>query len=241
MTKYIDRYYLNGELYGIKFDEWWGGWQPGANTVAYYPLNWDILDHSGHGYNGVAVTESYETLSSWKEVYTFNINKNNVLWLTNLPTATVFDWNQLTVSFWIYYIHSNNERIMCFWPRDSSFEVTWSIIKFTFYDGSVHWPSIAISSVETSTWHHLVWVRDKAEWVKLYLDGVLSATNNFVWNASVRNNVNSSVWWQYIWWQLFSNSSMNWKMSEIIFEDKARTAQEIEDYFNQTKSLYGIS
>ena len=37
------------------------------------------------------------------------------------------------------------------------------------------------------------------------------------------------------------NWTFQWKVSEYIYEIDSWTAQEISDYFNQTKANYGIS
>jgi hypothetical protein len=51
MTKYIDRYYLNWELYGIKFAGG-GWWQPDpSRTIFYYDFEQNLDDSSGNWNN----------------------------------------------------------------------------------------------------------------------------------------------------------------------------------------------
>ena len=96
----------------------------------------------------------------------------------------------------------------------------------------------ANSSINVS-WDNWVWYNRvfKYDWT--------TATVYKDWTVA-----NSSIFVeQVLWWDgtaIWYNSFVNWRywlwyLSEIILENKVRTAQEIQDYYDQTKANYWIS
>ena len=93
----------------------------------------------------------------------------------------------------------------------------------------------AISSSWYWTWKHCVYVHDGTS-NNLYIDGVLYG-NGY-------GNLNIVSWYhKYIGRTYSSSETTNlwYWISKVIIEDRVWTAQEIADYFDQTKWDYWIS
>jgi hypothetical protein len=90
------------------------------------------------------------------------------------------------------------------------------------------------AKVQTSTrpttwvWSHICY----ASW-KIYLNWTDITTSTGSWTMA--------VWYAYtIWQQNNGSTSYLWYMSELIVETKWWTPQEVSDYYNSTKSNYGL-
>lgn len=250
MTKYIDRYYLNWEEYGIKFG--WGWWQPWANTLAYYKLDEDGNDYSGNSYDMTTWATSYETLSSWIKVGRFNsstvvglpwnVNYNywlDIMWNNTNPFTYSFYARAITFPSWQLYV--------MYVQWQGPYYATWinlysNKVNIWLWNGA--WSDYAFkefsTTVSTDTWYHFVFTYNYNSWspyVKCYQ------------NWTLLNTISTNAWTN---WYSLDNRSWMWyangwannqvvDLSEFIIEDKEWTADEISDYFDQTKSLYGIS
>ena len=52
--------------------------------------------------------------------------------------------------------------------------------------------------------------------------------------------VSAGSWTRLPYWAIVWANGSNWDMSNIIFENKARTAQEVSNYYNITKWKYWL-
>ena len=244
MTKYIDRYYLNWELYGIKFAE--TGWQPGANTLAYYPLNWDTNDYSLGGKNltssgnvsfvniGIGKQVAYMqwnsswnstklysssfssetlplTLSIWEKLNATTGSFPNKLHLLQLTSASPYS----RISIWNAIYDNLNRNWKLFAPDD---------IKYITNEPTDYWDG---------NWHHLVATFTTTQSC-LYKDWQLVYT----WNWWTNSTKNLTI---YIGSNDDDNYWINGYVGDAIIERWTRSLQDVQDYYNLTKSLYGIS
>lgn len=198
------------------------GRQPWANTVAYYPLKSDILDHSGNNNN-----------FTWG-TYTFSDNFIDVTakltWPVTLPNGGT--WPR-TISMWTC-VSSWDTRAFSYLPATSdgwpSCYISWRDTEngnrpwawFYYYWWKRNWPT------SVSVWEKflMTWVKEWAT-MKLYLNAVLVSTTN----------LKSSGTWNPPWPRAELNP---WKYSEIIVEDQARDITMISEYYNLTKSNYWL-
>ena len=144
----------------------------------------------------------------------------------------------LTVSAWVYYTSVTNNLYSFF-----SMWATWhkafanancQPINITDYWNDVH------SSVNAQQWqwYHIALTAEQwnNNW-KIYVNCVdvtsWWAVSSYAWIGWTNFRIN------WFFWQ--SWYGINWYMSNFIVENATRTAQEISDYYNQTKSLYWIS
>jgi hypothetical protein len=98
------------------------------------------------------------------------------------------------------------------------------------------WNQYSASPVSVNTRYNIVNVLENWS-CKFYVNSSLEGTIS--WTPNLRNRL--CIWATY-WssWDLWSNP-FDWKMSQVIIEDIAWSAQEVQDYFNATKWDYWIS
>ena len=221
----------------------WGGWgwQPWVNTVAYYPLdstntvndlsgnnhtlskNWNA-DFGSYGWVDCCYIHSWQLTSSITAQTLATHTENIRYYETSAPTYD--NW----VIMWFIKDWADNWWY-CSWllrARWYPWGMYWIIAMLN--DGA--WRSSPAYSVTQNTWHNACYVYDNGT-VYCYVDWVLISSTSYTWNVS--------YWKVEISRKDDYDRSINWYVSNAIFEDKARTAQEIQDYFNQTKWDYWIS
>lgn len=222
------------------------GWQPWVNTIAYYPLDTTntVNDLSGNNYSltwewtynfgtywwvdccYVNVGMLYSAISSVSMSWGITVN----VWYNEVGTPN-FDngaiaqfngndpsWNEYTFTNWI--IRSNGRPTGEYW-------ITGYLSNLWIYS------STAAYTVTTSTWYNLCYTYTWSTGT-LYINGSLAGSLSLVdWTDNKG----------YIQISRKSNLDRSIKgyLSEAIFENKARTAQEIADYYNNTKANYWIS
>lgn len=232
MTKYIDRYYLNGELYGIKFAE--PGWQPWANTLLYVPMDTDLLDHWP---NNITVTNSWDVSVGavwWLSAGYFSTNSSYL----SAPIDNYISAAPFTVSCWVYwnwtYFAENTTSV--FWMY-LSWPYRWACVQnsnnWLRSERLGSWRIETYEYLTVNTWNHLVLTLTDSESV-LYLNWTAIWNISWTWNSTFENFFIGRDWDN-------SNRCWSWYLSNFIIESTAWTSQEVSDYFNQTKSLYGIS
>lgn len=237
MANKITKLMLNWEEYEIR--EYQGWWKPWANTVAYYPLTsfFNVNDIMGNYNLTNRWNVSFGTYQ-WQDCAYFNWTTNSQLYNTSLsfqayPEQTVLVRMYTTSTSHVYQI------LYHIWTAGPNWKLgSW----YNYYFNSA--PTLAISSwsegyESTKVWD-LNWswhlVANVTNWTSSiqYLDGVLY--------QSFTNSLSATQTWLYVWGAEGSTAErLTGYESELIIENKARTAQEITDYYNQTKSLYWIS
>ena len=212
-------------------------WQPWANTIAYYPLESDTSDHSGNG-NNLTGTVSYVT-SANKQVAEFS-------WSSHLTASSgVISVQTFTISFWAKLNSNSSEQCLVAnadsasnwdsWINITKFPNSYNIYGLYGKWTAVWWMFTNPVNPWSWTWVHYVSVFEGSNSIKTYsnwnLDDQASISSNIAYPS-----VNFSLWGSEIRWRNFDG----W-LSEVIIENVARTAQEIADYYNQTKWDYWIS
>lgn len=207
-----------------------GFWyEPGSNTLLYFPLTDDLNDHSWK-------TVTYSTTGS-PTITTLNWVKCCQLnWSSTIDTSvTLNTLNNMFVSCWFYLVTSNN--VWFFWNQPC-WITNWFWFMFPSSDLQVWvyhsgwYAYVDVSWNFQNSWH----LYSISNW-KVYLDWVYKgtlSTTNMSWNQPIciwGHNQNSSC----------SRTKTNWYISDCIIENSERTAQEIQEYYNSTKSNYWIS
>lgn len=207
-------------------------WQPWANTVAYYPLSSDLVDTVHSQTLTPEGTYTFETVW-WATVDSVTISQA-LLWTNSyLPI-----WNNnRTISLWC--------RITSWWQNDSSYFAYGntsanalvsiygdsSKIQISQYGSS----SNNFSPLSLNTWNHVCLVYQSSTF---YVYVNWNTTPIGTWGKNISTSWNNIYINQIPRAPTAWNKTWNW--SNIIIEDKARTDTEVADYYNQTKSLYGI-
>jgi hypothetical protein len=226
------------------------GRNPWENTMAYYPLETDTNDYSWNNRNW---TNNWVTFSNW--VWVFNGSSYVSLWTwswtniqTNMTISAWFKWDwswsednmiiaklqnraQWTnYTFYAITIHYEERRLAAWFYNQSDFNVHPLCFRTAWGWSPTLWPV-----AQSNKWYHVVITND---WTtkKAYIDWTLVATETNTSTSSTQSvdtRIGSAVRYNH-------DSYFNWNISAVIFEDKTWSAQEVENYFNKTKSNYGL-
>ena len=216
----------------IYWATWWGGWwwQPWANTIAYYPLT-STTQWTDQSWNGRDLTNSGVTFWTyqWVDCWQFNWG-----WLLSYNLTIPTDW---TIIWWVYHDNVSENQV--------AFDIWWALatgrdcLGYYYNPGSdyivlwqFHWWYETGRSINiTGQWTNVCITYTAGNDV-LYINWLPMITR------SDTISFRSDIW---LWTFDQSTVGLYWWMSNIIFEDKVRTVQEIIDYYNQTKWNYWIS
>ena len=244
MTKKITKLMLNWQEYEIR--EYQAGRQPWANTLLYYDFehtSWTTETNMAwiSNYDGTyQTTPTISTLASGKKILT--VNWDNALNTNN--TLSTLNYNNTTVCVWFNPV-STTENFY-FWQERRG--VQWWTILCSDYMGSCSaclWPdSNNMSSITLNygNWQNIVITNDGTD-STVYINGVQ------VWQTTMT----TSTWDKYFHVGAVviyavpspatapSNRLGEASFWSVIIENKARTAQEISDYYDLTKWNYWIS
>ena len=218
-------------------------WQPWANTVAYRPLT-SATTVNDQSWNSNNLTNSNVVFGTahWIDCATISWNSDtihsasiylywNISWL---PTWA----NSRTFSRWMYQDGAASSHDACYifqWQASTNNMVliaqwvdgSWDILISQYWTGAV------FGSPTIWAWCNHVVVYDWSKFV-YYINSVSVGT----WTYTINTwSTKFSLWWASenpAW------NSFNWAFSNVILEDKARTAQEVSDYYNLTKANYGL-
>ena len=212
------------------------GWTPGSNTIAYYPLTSSstIQDKSWNDRNLINTGSVVFWTYQWVNCAYFNWTSNSQLYNTSIsfsayPTQTVLvwmyiSWTSTSVYQTIYHTWTTAKTgKLGSWFKYWTWICIWSW--YWWYESIKSWNI-------NGSWHLLVNVTNWTSSTQ-YLDWALY--------QSLTNSLSYTQTWLYIWWaQQSSSERLSWYESEFIVESKVRTAQEIQDYYNNTKSNYWL-
>ena len=209
-------------------------WTPWANTIVYYPFSTDFSDQSWNWYDLTWYNSATIGTLNWLSCLDLTAIQS-YLWTT---VSWIPQWWQArTEMFWVkwsalwnYPTHqygtASFNKWSTIWINNNN--PNWILWSNYWYNVLWTWP------ISVSVWHHVAVVIN-GSWSAgqvMYVDGV-------AWpNASLTINTQGTT--LYIG-KNRDNNYLNWYMSNFIIEDKARTAQEVLDYYNQTKWDYWIS
>lgn len=228
----------------IYWATWWGGgWQPWANTVAYYKFEWDLKDYSGNWHDLTwRWTITYIT-DTWmnKQVAYFQGRSS---WNSTWAVSTSFTQQLTPSTFCVRYKAKSNggsypNRFFMLTYNDGSWYRLTGLI--TAWESNADFKIRANSDYKFQTWVYPdVWgwwhcaVATIWEWyAKIYLDGEYKNQNTYSTadlstSTPILIGSNDSYYWY------------NWYIGTAIIENRIRTEQEVANYYNKTKSEYGL-
>lgn len=129
--------------------------------------------------------------------------------------------------------------VYCQWASSSLYPSLWLWYWVNYSKVSVHsWTggnkTRLTSTVSSNNWKWVLWVFVfNNTYVSLYENNVVTKT----WYLSA-----PWTWWEgfYIWMRRQWYNYFSGLISNLIIENKVRTAQEVSDYYNLTKANYGL-
>lgn len=192
-------------------------WKPWANTIAYYPFKNDIKDYSGNWHNWY--------IARWTTTFSDNACQFNTLRCND----TLFSNYSGDITILAYVLSATSTAGFWFATDWTRYPI-WKFLEnnFWIYNG---WREVA--NWQSLTFPNLLVAVKLWTSVTLYIWDTVNAT--WTTNKSIPANTN----WICIWGYGSNNETM--KVWNLIVETKARTAQEVLDYYNQTKWDYWIS
>lgn len=223
------------------------GYIPSNYTVWYRPLT-STTTTSDKSWNGNNFANLWVTFGAYHWISCANYSWNGdslhsvrtYLYRSNvvgLPT-----WSRSrTYSLWIYQDNaaSRQSAIYVFqWQASTNKMVlVWQWVDGWgggyFISNYWYWTSRTIASTITWRWINMV-ITYNWSYFTFYINWASLTTWSYTlatWSTKL------SIWWasENQAWNCF-----NWCISEVIVESKARTAQEVADYYNKTKSNYWL-
>jgi hypothetical protein len=211
------------------------GWHPGANTIAYRPLESDTNDYSGNSRN---LTNSWVTFV------------NNIGWAT-VPVG-YWDWWDSASMAW--NVQLNAWYTVCRRAKVNSSTNVWLMFDlrneiqewqgFAFwrcYNNQISFYQQKSSSVQqsyteslTSNWTYWCVTWDGSAWT-IYKNWTQAN------QAAINNSIDTSSSYLWIWCRHQTlTDNLDGYMSKVIIENTPRDAQAISDYYNQTKWDYWL-
>lgn len=203
------------------------GWQPWANTIAYYKFDWDRLDYSWHWYN---VTNAGSTLLWTYQWVSCLYCNNSYCQVGNIDTLT--SYSNYTISVWAYrtgrlaieYNDNWNWGWSWFDFRNGSTEIRWGNTTNTYS---------TVSNMPTNQWFNFVLTALNGQgsyyvnWVK---------TNVKTWIIAPSNNTTPL----FIWHDRWDTTAGSWYVSNLIIEKTWWSQSDVTAYYNLTKSNYWL-
>lgn len=213
---------------------------PGANTIAYYKFDWNLTDYSGNSHDLTNPQHSTYPVSYWTNPDCVILTSSNYLETTWIDDFT-HDWS---LNAWVNISARNGNEpsiVMSHWTRNTrSMVLPWLTSQwkpfFAFYADDHSGTTV----IPLNTWANLCRTYNySTRNYKTYVNWVVDIDGTLSQQYSIPQS-NMCIWAMVELWGS-SNYRVQWKVSQFILESKERTATEILDYFDATKSDYGIS
>ena len=209
-------------------------WTPWANTMCYYSFDNTLADGAWRYNNATNTWTTFTTVGNRKVL---NITSNTYV---TLPISD--RWNLFTILFWF---NTTDSKKWLWWPSYSAQDYPWTM---EFVDDNYmsiqYWWNYATrreayntTNFRDGNWHLISFTSNNNQnWI-VWVD------TNFTTSYKNNNTTNYYFWWGSITLGRRAPSdasSITAKMGDFIIENKERTAQEVSDYYNQTKWNYWL-
>lgn len=199
-------------------------WAGSDVTKWLYHLNWNSTDSSWNGNNWTATNVSWVDGKFW-QCASFNGSNGYILannWLTS-GNFTASAWIKINqVPAWVSYVLITNGS----WNNMQILTIRndWGVAKLSQwywigYSNQLNW-SITLN---TWVWYNIISLREWSTW-RLYVNWVLDNS----WTVTTNTYTDQfSIWAQ----KVYNQGQFNWLIDEVIIENRAWTATEIQKYY----------
>ena len=207
------------------------GWTPNANTVMYLPLEDDLLDHSP---NPNTMTQTW-TITKQTIWYYFPQPSSWENKIASSKTVAQAVWSYpFTVNVWCKKDATSWSQHWWLW-WDSVYNNSWTNYIYNSTQMRIEWYNPYASSnrysIDNADWWTNFWIVEKSDQILVYQNWVLKITRN-------QSRPLSTL---ALWLLLYANWSWVWQTySRFIVEKWEWAADNFLDYYNQTKSNYGL-
>ena len=219
------------QVYPVPFKPW-------ANTLAYYPLNSvsTVNDLSGNGRN---------LTNNWVTFWTYDwIDCAYFSWSSYLKnTYTDMSLTEATINIWVKKTRNADEAFAWLWDNspDTQLSLVWNTsdrIGSKYYQSSFKYEWYKTVSVVWN-WINLV-LTVNSSWNKVWYNWVQQSLSYTNWSSSTwlsSFTTNNITLWAHQWW---NSNKFIWYISNAILENRVRTADEILNYYNNSKFNYWL-
>lgn len=212
------------ELKNAYIGEYIWPYTPTSNTIAYFPLIKDQADKVGNA----TINLTWTKQNVW---FKFSAGSSQYIHADNIAEKVYFTslWGQRNT-------RATSNDTISFFTNDGSLRFCWyhtsssSIGTRGGFNSGGTWigSNYGSKSVPQNTRFHLAcWWKN---WVyRAYINWSLVRS----WSWTPRTDTPGSM-------PIMSNNWCAWTFSDIIYEKELRTDQQVLDYYNATKSIYGL-
>lgn len=207
----------------IRPSGWWG-WQPWANTLAYYQFNDDLTDSSWNWNNFSWTPYWYDTWIEWDAL------QNYTPWGAVDLTANVAPlWWAFALAFWISLNNSQTlQRIFTFGSSNSTdiqFEFYNAFSGFQIYNnGNSARLAFPFTQPSVWDWHSFVITWDGVNQIEVYIDWT-QVSPYVSYNPTFWYPLNSNI---RIW--VYGYGSYDNSIDELVIEDKHWSQTDVDAY-----------
>jgi hypothetical protein len=209
-------------------EKWWHPW---ANTLCYLPIDNNdttstVYDHSWNWNNFSCTNCSFQTLSSGKRVlslsewylqrpavFTSPVYTINMWFFASYQYAYLFSQIYVNGSYW-HWIEIYNHALSIYDNRNI-YNAQWTRITGARYN---------ICCTINNSWNQ-----------KVYINGAEATSSSN--NPSTLNMWSATT---YLWYNRRQKTPSTWRIWATILETGNWTEQQVLDYYNSTKSNYGL-
>lgn len=228
------------------YKQWW---QPWANTIWYYTMDNDILNHATTWStfpDGVLNTATFSTAKKhWINTYSLYCDGSTYAYLP-ASSAFVFWTNDFTLACWVYAESNSNKHpwiISNYWATkwDSAASRTVNWYRLASRMSGVDWGSFSSvvgswgnwlnmnTNISMNGWRHCL-ILTRTSWVyKVYVDWVLWASDSSYTTVGCWRNNDIQFWLNRA-----DNQYTECYLNDVIWENVWWSAQDVQDYYNLT-------
>jgi hypothetical protein len=212
------------------------GWKPWANTVLYLPLKENIQEKSWNSIWDTYILSASGTITFDSSVANIPVAYFNwSSWIQTSPSYTTA-YSTNTLSCWVRYnSYSNMPAILRRWSVNLYVQNTW--ITYEIFSSWWHAYAYQNSSYLSTNTRQLLTLTSDGNKSYCYLNWVQIWTINYAPTQSDGGR-NRPCIWNNVWDS--NNRKLTWYISNVIWESKCWTADEVLAYYNQTKANYWL-
>lgn len=199
---------------------------PTDGLVLDLPLDGNANARVGNNWTATNMTWVWADRWYVSEVGSFNGSNSYIINPSTSWTILNNDFS-ISLSFKVDSSASSQWFLYSFWERD--LWIRWGNvadnIQFQLFD----WTTNAYLNcpVEKNKYYEAVFVRDKINWMSIYLNWVLCASNSYTWNALSWWGRNEQIW------RVATSQYFKWQIGLVKIYNKALSQEEIDALYSE--------
>ena len=214
---------------------------PIANT-AFYPLNNNVLDLSGNGYNGTNNNVTFST-GKFGNAAVFN-GSSSTIGLGNSQVFSPTLTGELTMSFWVKTTRQSYQYIFARGNDDlAQYETLLQMNSNGTLNCAVYTSSASLAADVTSSvsindgeWHHIVVIINNGNFVSLYIDNGTPITDSS-WSGSASYQSTISLTLGALAGSSAGLVKLDGSLDQVRIFDSALSASQVTALYNESQII----